>query len=222
MGRGLGGWCEGVHELNIYLDESGDLGFSQGSSKYFTIAFVVVKDPVLFARCVKETKIRYKIPRKVELKGSTAREVVKKDLLNKLRKLDIEIHAITVKKKNIDARLRKDKNILYNYIVGLLLVDCILAKPAGTKVLINVDRRVISVTSGFKFNEYLKYKIWYENARQDIDLEVRHLYSHTKHSIQGIDVICNSLFRKYNSNNPTLFNIIKDKVKCEKRLFFSK
>jgi len=211
-----------VEELNIYLDESGDLGFSQGSSKYFTIAFVVVKDPVLFARCVKETKMKYKIPREVELKGNTARKIVKEDFLKRINKLDIEIHAITAKKKNVELKLRSDANILYNYIVGLLLIDCILSEPLGTKVSINVDRRVISITAGFKFDEYLRYKIWYENRRQDIDLEIKHLDSRKKHAIQGVDVICNSIFKKYNSNNPAFFNIIKDKVKCEKRLFFSK
>ena len=208
--------------MNIFLDESGDLGFSQGSSKYFTIAFAVVKNPVIFARCVREIKIKYNIPRRVELKGSTTRLSVKEDLLNKLNDLDIGIYSITVKKKNIESRLQKDTNILYNYMVGLLLVDCILSQPTGTKVSVNVDRRVISITSGFKFNEYLKYKIWYENRRQDIDLEIKHLYSHMKHAIQGIDVICNSIFKKYNSNNSILYNVIKNKIICEKRLFFNK
>jgi hypothetical protein len=42
--------------MYVYLDESGDLGFGQGGTKYFTIAFVVLKDPIYFIRCVKETK----------------------------------------------------------------------------------------------------------------------------------------------------------------------
>ncbi len=30
----------------VYLDESGDLGFEQGSTRYFTITFVIMEDPV--------------------------------------------------------------------------------------------------------------------------------------------------------------------------------
>jgi hypothetical protein len=206
--------------MYVYLDESGDLGFGQGGTKYFTIAFIVVKEPVDFIRCVKETKIKYNIPRYAELKGSTTREVIKKDFLCKLKRLDIEVYAITLKKENVEPKLRKDTNILYNYTVGLLLVDCILEEPVGTRVSISVDRRVISITSGFKFNEYLRYKIWYENKRPDIDLEIKHSDSHRNYAIQGIDIICNSVFRKYNSNNDSLFNIIKDNVKCDRRLFF--
>ena len=208
--------------MYVYLDESGDLGFGQGGSKYFTIAFVVVRDPIHFIRCVKEIKIKHNIPSNVELKGNTTREVIKEELLSKFQRLDIEVHAITVRKKNVELKLRKDTNILYNYMVGLSLVERIWDKPRDAKVVINVDRRIIAITSGFKFNEYLKYKIWYEGQRQDIDLEINHRDSHKNYAIQGIDVICNSIFRKYNSNNYKLFNVIQSKVKSDKRLFFGK
>jgi len=208
--------------IYIYLDESGDLGFHQGSSKYFTIALVVMRDPIHFTRAVREVKIKYNIPREVELKGSTTRKIIKKDLLSRFARLDMEIHAITVKKENVEPKLRRDSNILYNYMVGLLLVERILSEDAGTRVCIDVDRRVISITSGFKFNEYLKYKIWYEGQRQDIDLEINHLDSHGSYAIQGIDVICNCIFRRYNSNDYELFNIIRGKVRNDRRLFFGK
>ena len=209
-------------QLYVYLDESGDLGFEQKSTRYFTIAFVIVEDPIPFRRCVKAVKIKHHIPRDVELKGNTTRKVIKEDLLNRFLQLDMEIHAITVKKKNVEPKLRRDTNILYNYIVGLSLVERILQEPPGIRVVITVDRRITSITSGFKFNEYLRYKIWYEKERQDIDLEIYHLDSHETYALQGIDVICNSIFRKYNSNNHDLFNILQDKVKSDRRLFFSK
>ena len=208
--------------MYVYLDESGDLGFEQGGTKYFTIAFAIMKNPIHFKRCVKRVKVKYDIPRDVELKGYSTSESIKKDLLNRFAKLDIEIHAITVRKKNVEPKLRRDTNIFYNYMVGLSLVERILQEPPNSRVLINVDRRVISITSGFKFNEYLRYKIWYERERRDIDLEIYHLDSHQAYAIQGIDIICNSIFRKYNSNNYRLFNIIQDKVKSDRRLYFGK
>ena len=208
--------------MYVYLDESGDLGFEPRSTRYFTIAFVVIEDPIPLMRCVKAVKIKHYIPKRVELKGCTAREVIKRDLLLGLLKLDIEIHAITVKKENVEPKLRRDTNILYNYMVGLSLVDRILQEPAGAKVVVNVDRRITSITSGFRFNQYLSYKIWYEKERRDIDLAIHHLDSRTAYALQGIDVICNTIFRKYNSNNYTLFSIIEDKVKNDRRLFFGK
>jgi hypothetical protein len=206
--------------MYIYLDESGDLGFGEGGTKYFTIAFVVMENPVPFRRCVKRVKVKYQIPQVVELKGNTTREIIKEELLNRFAKLDIEVYAITVKKKNVDPKLRKDTNILYNYVVGLPLVKRILEEPPNASVVVNVDRRITAVTSGFNFNKYLRYKIWYEKERRDIDLNIHHLDSHQALTIQGIDIICNSIFRKYNSNNYKLFNIIQGKVKSDRRLFF--
>ncbi len=208
--------------MYVYLDESGDLGFGERSTKYFTIAFAVMENPVLFVRCVRKAKVKYHIPRDVELKGYTTRENIKRDLLSGFAKLDIEVHAITVRKRNVEPKLRKDTNILYNYMVGLSLVERILEEPKDTQVIINVDRRIIAITSGFNFNQYLRYKIWYEKERRDIDLNIHHLDSHHALTIQGIDIICNSIFRKYNSNNYKLFNIFQDKVKSDKRLFFGK
>jgi len=208
--------------MYIYLDESGDLGFGQGGTKYFTITFIVLENPVLFKRCVKQVKVKYNIPRHVELKGCNTRENIKKDLLSRFAKLDIEVHGITVRKKNVYPKLHINTNILYNYMVGLSLVERILEEPKDARVVIDVDRRIISLTSGFKFNEYLKYKVWYEKERQDINLEINHLDSHEAYAIQGIDVICNSVFRKYSSKSYTLFNIIRGKVKSDKGLFLGK
>lgn len=208
--------------IYFYLDESGDLGFSGGGSNYFTIAFVGVKDPVSLTRTVRKVREKYNIAGRDELKGSTTREPIKMDLLRRLSKLDIEIYSLTARKTNVIDRLRKDKNILYNYILGLLLVDRILSEGANAKICINVDRRITSVTSGFKLNEYLKYKIWYEGKRSDIELVINHCDSQLNYAIQGIDVICNSIYRKYSSNNHRLFNIIQGRVKSDKRLYFDK
>ena len=146
--------------MYVYLDESGDLGFGQGGTKYFTIAFAAMENPVPFGRCVKRVKAKYHIPRDVELKGNTTRALIKKDWLSRFAKLDIEVHAITVKKANVEPKLRRDTNILYNYMVGLSLVERILAEKIGAKVCVNIDRRVISVTAP-QIEEYLKYKLWY-------------------------------------------------------------
>jgi len=59
--------------MYVYLDESGDLGFGQGGTKYFTISFVIVEGPIPFRRCIKVVKTKHHIPRQVGLKGNTTR-----------------------------------------------------------------------------------------------------------------------------------------------------
>jgi hypothetical protein len=207
---------------HFYLDESGDLGFSEGSSNYFTIAFIGVQDTVKLLRVIRKVKKKYGISRNDELKGFSTSDPIKAELLSRMSRLEIDIHSITVRKKNIVEKLRTDTNILYNYILGLLLVDRILSEEINAQICINVDKRITSVTTGFKLNEYLKYKIWYEGKRPDINMSINHCDSRLFDAIQGIDVICNSIYKKYSSNNYTFFNIIKNKVKEDRRLFFAK
>ncbi|MBM3148587.1 MAG: DUF3800 domain-containing protein, partial [Chloroflexi bacterium] len=107
--------------MYVYLDESGDLGFGEGSTAYFTIAFVVVDNPIHYKRCVRSVKVKHNIPKAVELKGNATRETIKRDLLTRFAKLDAEVHSITVQKRNVDAKLRRDTNILYNYMVAYRL-----------------------------------------------------------------------------------------------------
>lgn len=208
--------------MYIYLDESGDLGFSfsMGSTRYFTIVFALLENQNLLKKQVKKVKMKYRIPANVELKGSSTSSEIKLDLLKRISKLPIEIYSITVKKSNIAQRLRTDTNILYNYMVGLSLGEKILQLPMDSQVIVIVDKRITSITSGFNFNEYLRYKIWFEGNRKDIDLKIHQVDSQISYGIQGVDIITNSIFKKYESNDGQFYKIISGKVQNEKRLFF--
>ncbi len=210
--------------MYIYLDESVDLGFdfSGGSTTCFTIAFAILEKPDLLKRCVKKVKMKYRIPINVELKGSITNPQIKLDLLERISKLPIEIHSITVKKENVAQKLRTDTNILYNYMVGLSLAEKILQSQSNFKIIVVVDKRITSITSGFNFNEYLRYKIWFEGKREDIDLHINQVDSHSSYGIQSIDIITNSIFKKHESNVGQFYDVISGKIRDEKNLFFSK
>ncbi len=203
-----------------YLDESGDLGFSPGGTAYFTIAFIHTQEPHLLKRAVKRTKQKFHIPHHDEMKGSTTQAHIKMDFLRRLQPLPLDISAITVQKANVDAHLRQDTNIFYNYMVGLSLVEKVLQHPKGAQVRIIVDRRVIAITSGFNFNQYVRYKVWYERTRPDIGLDIHHLDSHHAENIQAADIVCNSIFRKYEGGDPSFWTSVACKVGMDKRLFF--
>lgn len=207
--------------MYIYLDESGDLGFSESSSKYFVIAFVRLNKPEGLKRCVKRVKQKYNIPTDVELKGYETQLKIKKELLIRFSRLpDLEIYSITAQKENIKERLRTDTNIFYNYMTGLSLIEKVLEESRDSEVVINIDRRIISITSGFNLEEYIKYKIWYENGRIDLNLKIHYIDSHNSLAIQGIDIITNAIFKRYEWGYEELFNLIRNKVKMDKKLFF--
>lgn len=200
----------------IYLDESGDLGFSLRSSDYFVISFLTAKDKTLLKRAVRKVKKKHRLAPGFELKGNTTPPRIKEDLLKRIAKLDIDIHTIVMNKAKVTPRLRQDTNILYNYVLGRIVVPYICKQSVVT---IMVDRRVVSVTSGFKLNEYLAYKVWYENLA-DVDMHIQHEDSKWTLGIQAADVVCNSIFRKYESRDERFYNLIEGRIKEEQQLFF--
>ena len=65
----------------------------------------------------------------------------------------------------------------------------------------------------------LPNKVWYENLA-DVDMQIQHEDSKWTLEIQAADVVCNSIFRKYESGNDRFYNLIRGKIKEEQQLFF--
>jgi len=51
-----------MNSIHIYLDESGDLGFSPKSSKYFVVAAILPKDRLRIEKCITKVEIVGKVP----------------------------------------------------------------------------------------------------------------------------------------------------------------
>ncbi len=85
-----------------FIDESGDLG--KRGSRYFTIAALVVDDPLKLERIIKklrQRKLKKKIRELPEIKANNSDEVVRKYVLKRVKKTDCEIYAIVVEKDRI-------------------------------------------------------------------------------------------------------------------------
>ena len=88
--------------LYVFLDEAGDLGFSDKASKHFVIATLTVTDPVPVRRIFKEIrqrKLKKKLKQLQEFKFSSSDDFIKELVLRRLAALDIEI-AYIIKEKN--------------------------------------------------------------------------------------------------------------------------
>ena len=158
--------------MHIFIDESGCMGFSPGSSTYFCIACLVIDEPYKLTRVIRYTKQKYNIPKEVELKASQTSPEIKKEVLTGLAALDIQILTRTVYKADVNASLRGDKNKLYNYMVGLNIIPYIISLPLNSTVHITLDNRTIAVESGKVLEGYLKIKVHLEHSRSDITMYV--------------------------------------------------
>ncbi len=215
--------------MNLYLDESGDLGFTfdkpyryGGSSRHLTIAILLVPKELSHVpkRIVKKLYQRKKQPTSRELKGPDLIPGDRLFLANKIVSLlanhpSIEVFAITVYKKRVEDHIRRDANKLYNYMTSLVLLDKIKDKPNITFI---PDERSIKVQSGNSLVDYLQTKLMFEFNSKTI-IENKPQESHKVLNLQLVHFIANFVWKKYEDNSSPEYNILKQKVQLT-HLFF--
>jgi len=110
--------------VDVYIDESGDIGFGEKSSPFFVIAALIVYEPHQIERCF--LKIRKNRPKKKyrelpELKFNNSDKVIKRRVLECLAQANIEFWCSVLRKDQLYEHLRKQPQIVYNYLTGSLI-----------------------------------------------------------------------------------------------------
>lgn len=218
--------------MKIFIDESGDLGWSLdkpnrngGSSKYITITGVVIspEDEKYIIRFIKDIYTKYKLTPNIEKKGANFISEHSNFISNQLYKIinksnSFKIISITVNKTKVFESLRKDKNIFYNYVLGLLLKPEIVQHE---DIEIFLDKRTIKVSHGESFPDYIKTEIWGQGL--DIDITCEFVESTNNKLIWFADWYANFIWRNHEDNEDSsyksLIKLPKDRF-FEKKLFF--
>lgn len=209
--------------MDIFLDESGDLGWTfdkpnnnGGSSRYITIAGIVIDPNEMkhLNRYIADIYRKYNLTPKIEKKGPNIDETDSSYILNNLNTVvkkapSFRIIAITARKENVYEQLRKDRNIFYNYMLGVLLPD-VLKKYES--VNITIDKRTIKVESGRSFQDYIRVKCWGElNIKTAI--ECRYDSSDKNEGIWMADWMASFVWRHFENQNSNCFEIFNSSLK---------
>lgn len=217
--------------LTIYLDESGDLGWNfnapyrkGGSSRHLTICAIVTSQEKkhLISRLIKNLYIKYKWQPQIEMKWNKMNEVQKDFFAQECEKLlhnnpDIKCICITVYKPNVMQHIRNDPNKLYNYMVGLILVDEIKYHEIVNFI---PDQRSIKIQSGNSLSDYLQMKLWFEcNAKTRVINTP--LESSQCKGLQFADMLAGIAQQKFEDGGDGRLQIISNHV-IFKTLYFPK
>lgn len=204
--------------MYIYLDESGDLGFDEKrSSKYIVISLLALKDKKKIERRMRKIKrnvLRKKYRKQAEFKKE--RKEVARPMLRHLIKEKFELYTVIANKSKVKQNLRESKEILYNYIASIILLSCPF--ELGELVELIVDKRSSKRLILQNFDNYLQDKI--KALNKDISLNITHAESHSFPGIQAVDFMAWAILRKYEREDFEFYNLIKEKIVTEKRLFF--
>lgn len=215
--------------MQVHIDESGDLGWTfdkpytdGGSSRYLTISFLLVPEShsKYPKRIIRRFYDKYKIPTHIEIKGTKLKPDQRKyftdEALTMLNKYpEIRILSITVLKIKVHDHIKADGNVLYNYMIGLSLLEEIKDEKSVT---LFPDPRSVAVKSGNSLLDYLQIKLWFE-MHSDTTLSSIAISSNNSLNTKFIDIVTNIMWRKYEKNESHCADLLSTKIKC-KRLFF--
>lgn len=205
----------------IFLDESGDLGFSERSSRWFILTIVFTNNHRKIEKCVKKIHraLKKKYKKVSELYAYHADEITRKRLLKFLSETeDLKILSIILNKKKVYTDLQNQKSYLYNYTANILL-DRLHNKHIlkdGDKILICIDQRETNKFLKKNFENYLSENL---NGKINNQFEIKIKASETEKCLQAVDFISWAIFRKYEQNDYEYYEIIKEKIIEENLLF---
>ena len=203
--------------MKIFIDESGDLGFTERASLYFVIVALIVHDPLAIRRCfakIRRNKLRKKYRELPEFKFNNSGMEIKKRVLSCIASADVDIAYCVLRKEQVYLHLRSNHQIVYNYLTGSLISHTIQRFSAGGDVEIIVDKSLNGIQRE-AFDQYLIYKTFEKNQSYDpaaIRIDIDHVDSMREPCIQAADFIAGALHYYYRTNDDTYSGIINEKI----------
>ncbi|QRF76515.1 hypothetical protein Thermo_02040 [Thermoplasmatales archaeon] len=192
----------------LYIDESGDLGFSHGSSDVLVISALLVNDQRKLYRIIKNlrrNKYSSELKGARELKANSSSPAIRRSVIEKLNEIDDAkaFHIILVKERLQNRNLKEHKDKLYNYIAGILADGIIID---GYDLEVRIDKSKGKQFLRDDFNQYFE-----KHIRKDSTIGKLSIYHSSSESFSGIqfaDFLAWSVFQKYNWYNCEYINLL--------------
>lgn len=217
-----------MKEVNLYIDESGNLGTGMG--RYFLICALEVDSTLKNAiskragRVICRFKQKNDIPKITELKGSRLKDDDRLELLDKILFKGIKVRYIVLDLKQTTMLLAKsdDKNACFNYLIQLIVKRIVEEYKDVEKINLYLDNRSVKIGNRLSLKPYLYNKLVLEqletkNNVKRIEFDINYFESESCYLIQWADIVANSLYKKYNSNNEKFYAKIKPYIVYESR-----
>lgn len=213
----------------IYLDESGDLGWSfaapfraGGSSRHLTISAVCTPEAKehLPKRVIRDLYTEFNWHTNREKKWVEMSEKSRGRFAVEANKLvtshpEICLRTITVKKENVMAHIRADSNKLYNYMICLCLSEHMAQHERVTLI---PDPRSLKVKSGNSLHDYLQVDLWFYRQVKTA-LITKPQDSKKNLNIQFADMLAGLVWAHYEDGEKANYMALAPKIR-QKCLYF--
>jgi hypothetical protein len=200
--------------VEVYLDESGDLGFTRGSSRYLVIAATIATERVNFDRIVKKGNEKLKVKGKcrAEVKFNNSDDWIKHYYIDKYCETSCKVVWGAVLKNSTKADLKRKKDKLYNYLCGRVMAP--VFESAHTKKFnVIIDKRAGGRAERNDFDGYLEGIL--DNHHQGPfppSLRLSHFDSCNNAGLRVHDFVVGSIFRYLERKDAQYYEKLKPKV----------
>ncbi|RLI88191.1 MAG: hypothetical protein DRO98_03490 [Archaeoglobales archaeon] len=209
--------------LYVFIDESGNLGFTKKSTKYYVIASVETRNLTELNGVVKKVRktLRKKKKNIPEFKFTRSDDVIRRRFLSRLIEIDVSFSVIVLQKQTVYNYLKDKKEKLHNYLAGFLAESLSYDYSDEREFKIIVDKFIMSKEKRSEFDWYLERRLL--NSYEGVDfprIGILHEGSQQHPGLQAADFVAGSVFQYYERGKTQYYNIIKPKIRLELRKWF--
>lgn len=214
--------------VNVYafMDESGDLGFNDKSSKFFVVSYVLFRNEIPhFARhkvttLLKRLNLRNKI-KISEFKFSNDSQKTRIRFLNLISTLNIDIGVIAIAKDSVKEDLKSEPQTLYNFITVNYVAKTIIERYFRSwhhynTIDFTIDRSLLKKARA-RYDKYFEEKLGYVKYQAqfqgDITVKIFHKDSMQEPCIQIVDYVSGAVRHALENSDRQYYEIIKAKIK---------
>ena len=210
--------------MKIFIDESGDLGFTTKSSEFFVVAALIVYNPLPIHRCfkkIRQNKLKKKFKVLPEFKFNNSGEEIKLRILKCIAKSEVDIAYCILRKNQVYLHLRNKHSIIYNYLIGSLVSNIIQKIWITDDIKVIVDKSLNGIQRE-AFDQYLVYKTFEKSHITHFELPnitIEHVDSYTDPCIQAVDFVAGALHHYYRTNEDTYYSLFEGLIKIANDYF---
>jgi hypothetical protein len=207
--------------MEIYLDESGNLGGLRANSSafdpYFVLAALIVRDSLSIRRCIKDIrkkKLKKKYRKTSELKFKESDDTTKRRILECIGRTNNDIGYVVVSKAHLIESHQcemVDSQTIYSDICKRLVYKIINDYGINGSIDIIIDRSLYG-TQREKFDYYLANWTGMAVPSGLKEVRVSHVDSKRCPCIQAVDFVAGAVSRKYRDGEDLYYLMIQDKI----------
>ena len=202
--------------VEVYLDESGDLGFSGGGSEHFIVVALVVHRGVRVARITNKChrRFRYSLTGNPEIKFNRCGEPVRRFVLSAVSATDSQVVWSGVRKSTVGPSLRADKDAIWRQ-VACRTVSEVSRRLRVRSMDIVVDRRSVRKVVRRAMESALEdAAIRCHAGLFPPQVRVSHLDSASSPGLRVVDHVAGAVFQCLERGDRTYIDIIGERVLC--------